>query len=517
MKNTWKKRTALGVMVFGLLAGGTYTATEFSQSQPGIGEEISAASATKFSTTSYKTKDNLNMRTGASTKHKRLLTIPKGATVSSNYRVGNWYKVSYKGKTGYVSGSYISKVIAPKATAKTTSASKQYQTKDNLNMRTGASTKYKRITTIPKGKKVTYLGKSGSWYKVQYGSKKGYVSSSYLKGVSASKPAPKAKPAPKPAPKAPAVSTGGSYKTKDNLNMRTGASTKYKRITTIPKGKTVSYVGKKGSWYKVKFGSKTGYVSSAYLTKVSTAKPAPKPAPKKEVVTSTSYKTKSDLNMRTGASVNNKKVTVIPKGKSVKYISKKGSWYKVQYGSKSGYVSSKYLTKVSTTKPAPKPVAKPKPTPKPVPKAPTVSQKIMSRSQANNHVGKYMTNTKSNVYTLFSPTGNDSVTVGFASNSSNKGNLGLDIVDYISAYEVKPSDFGQDNYNQAKAFLKKLDGSILAFAETQFGSGTSESKRLASEIQKLAIKGEKGDSKALTLQGKKVTVKHIGSDIIANY
>lgn len=61
--------------------------------------------------------------------------------------------------------------------------------------------------------------------------------------------------------------SGATYKTKASLNMRTGASVKYKRILTIPKGKNVEYVGKRGSWYKVRYGSKTGYVSAKYLKK----------------------------------------------------------------------------------------------------------------------------------------------------------------------------------------------------------------------------------------------------------
>jgi 3D (Asp-Asp-Asp) domain-containing protein len=58
---------------------------------------------------------------------------------------------------------------------------------------------------------------------------------------------------------------------------------KYKRILTIPRGKQVQYVSKKGSWYKVKYASKTGYVSSAYLTKESnvsnTSKTSSSPKP----------------------------------------------------------------------------------------------------------------------------------------------------------------------------------------------------------------------------------------------
>ena len=65
------------------------------------------------------------------------------------------------------------------------------------------------------------------------------------------------------------ASTITTYKTTANLNMRRGASTSYARILTIPKGKSVTYISKSGSWYKVKYNSSTGFVSSKYLTKVS--------------------------------------------------------------------------------------------------------------------------------------------------------------------------------------------------------------------------------------------------------
>ncbi|MFJ8264227.1 3D domain-containing protein [Rummeliibacillus sp. NPDC094406] len=58
---------------------------------------------------------------------------------------------------------------------------KKYHTTGTLNMRKGPGTKYKVIKVIPKGKNVTYKGRKGSWYKVSYGGKVGYVSKSYLK------------------------------------------------------------------------------------------------------------------------------------------------------------------------------------------------------------------------------------------------------------------------------------------------------------------------------------------------
>jgi peptidoglycan/xylan/chitin deacetylase (PgdA/CDA1 family)/uncharacterized protein YcfL len=55
------------------------------------------------------------------------------------------------------------------------------------------------------------------------------------------------------------------YKTTEFLNIREGASTKARKISTIPKGEVVTFISKSGAWYKVAYGSTIGYVSSNYL------------------------------------------------------------------------------------------------------------------------------------------------------------------------------------------------------------------------------------------------------------
>lgn len=58
-----------------------------------------------------------------------------------------------------------------------------FKTTAELNVRSGPSTKYKTLITIPKGGNVAYIEKTGSWVKVDYSGKIGYVSSKYLKAV----------------------------------------------------------------------------------------------------------------------------------------------------------------------------------------------------------------------------------------------------------------------------------------------------------------------------------------------
>ncbi|MBK3495854.1 C40 family peptidase [Viridibacillus sp. YIM B01967] len=149
-----------------------------------------ASSKAVKTTGKYKTTDALNMRTGASTSHKKIMTLKKGAVVTTTYKKKvsgtTWYKVKYNGKTGWVTGTYLKTYKKSSATAvKATKISGKYKTTAILNMRTGASTSSKKVTTLKKGAVVTATYKkkvSGTtWYKVKYSGKTGWVSSSYLK------------------------------------------------------------------------------------------------------------------------------------------------------------------------------------------------------------------------------------------------------------------------------------------------------------------------------------------------
>ncbi|MEK5521892.1 MULTISPECIES: SH3 domain-containing protein [Heyndrickxia] len=145
-----------------------------------------------------------------------------------------------------------------------------------------------------------------------------------------------------------AATSKTKYVTASTLNVRTGASTKYKVVTTIKKNQSVKVTQTKGSWDKVTVGSKIGWASNTYLTTKKPATTAKKSAATK-TTSKTMYVTASVLNVRSGASTKYKVVTTVKKNQSVKVTQTKGSWSKVTIGSKTGWVSNKYLT---TKKPA---------------------------------------------------------------------------------------------------------------------------------------------------------------------
>ncbi|MFL4476387.1 SH3 domain-containing protein [Paeniglutamicibacter sp. MACA_103] len=137
--------------------------------------QVAAALPAKVKTTA-----NLNLRTGPSTAYRILLTIPQGTTVVVSAQASTgWYKVSYAGRTGWVSNRYVS-IVGSTAPAPS-SLPATVRTTANLNLRTGPSTEYRILLTIPAGTTVKVSARaSNGWYKVSYAGLTGWVSNSYV-------------------------------------------------------------------------------------------------------------------------------------------------------------------------------------------------------------------------------------------------------------------------------------------------------------------------------------------------
>lgn len=69
---------------------------------------------------------------------------------------------------------------------------------------------------------------------------------------------------------------------KDTLNMRSGPSTSYDKINTIPAWTKVGAVAKQDNWYLVYYKSSFGWVSGDYLSNDPKAAPSPTPTPRRE-------------------------------------------------------------------------------------------------------------------------------------------------------------------------------------------------------------------------------------------
>jgi uncharacterized protein YraI len=120
----------------------------------------------------------------------------------------------------------------------------------SLNVRSGASSSSSALTSLSKGSYITLLGKSGSWWKVEYSAgRTGYCYASYIDEVSGSCAA--------------YVNLASG-----SVNVRSGAGTGYPVQTALSKDTAVVVISASGGWSRILYnGTKTGYVSSSYIQK----------------------------------------------------------------------------------------------------------------------------------------------------------------------------------------------------------------------------------------------------------
>lgn len=338
----------------------------------------------------YTTTANLNMRTGAGTNNRIILTIPKGQQIIYVASSNGWYQVSYGGKGGYVSSAFVNKsqVTAAVPVSGSTSVGQkgQVRTTGTLNFRTGPDKSYSKVGTLPRNTTVSYSEVKSGWYLITYNGKTGFASGRYLSVVSQAAQAPSAPEVQVASPNAPAepVETIGEtaavkrYYTTSALNMRTGPSTGYGIVQVLPNGAELTYHGQDG-WYRVSYNGKTGYASNRFVRVVEEAASNLAPAPDAVVIPAETpvetpveapvkvetppekvtvapvqeapgVLTKSDLlytttalNMRTGPGTGNALILTLPKGVHLNSLGILNGWHKVSYKGQTGYASGKYL------------------------------------------------------------------------------------------------------------------------------------------------------------------------------
>ncbi|MDO4487020.1 MAG: SH3 domain-containing protein [Bacillota bacterium] len=302
----------------------------------------------------------LYVRSGAGTGYSKIGSLKKGKTFtvkgSSKDKNGvKWYKLTYSGKTGYVSSKYVN-IIQPTVTAmsNTTGTVKN----GPLNVRKGPGTNYGKLGTIAKGKSFTVTGKAKDkngkwWYRFSFNGKTGYVHSSYVT----------AKTTTSGNISVTEISNLKGTVTNGPLNVRKGPGTSYGTLGTVAKGKVITITGKAKDkdgkwWYRFTFNGKDGYVYSSYIktsdassssgeSSSSTAKPV---SFKMGTVT-----TSDGLNVRKGAGTSYAKLTILSKGTTVAITGSEKdknnkTWYSYQYSSsQKGYVCSDYISTKTIT------------------------------------------------------------------------------------------------------------------------------------------------------------------------
>ena len=299
------------------------------------------------------TGDSVNVRKKASASGELLGQYTKGTSITlKGYAKDSsgtkWYAVNYSGSLGFISSNYVTVGTSTSSSSTSTVTDTKYhkytktrtvKTKKSINVRSSAGTSGKKITTLAKGKSKTAYGyqrdaKGNKWLRVYVNGKKAYVSAAYVKTTK--------------------VHSYYKYRSAKKATViksaaiRAKASTSSTKKGTYKAGTAVSlkgYYDVSGvRWYAVKYNGNICFVRGDLVTtgKVSVAK----------------YATaKTDVNVRSGAGTKYSIIGSMSKGTSYEVSgSKKDSsgnlWYKIKFGSATGYVSGSYVsisTRTETT------------------------------------------------------------------------------------------------------------------------------------------------------------------------
>ncbi len=101
LKGTYKNRALLkGTAAAAVLIGGVFSPSFPFSSVQTVAEAASSSYIVDAS--------NLNVRSGPGTNYKRIGSLPQGSSIQAIQRLNNgWYEISYNGQKGYVSGQYV--------------------------------------------------------------------------------------------------------------------------------------------------------------------------------------------------------------------------------------------------------------------------------------------------------------------------------------------------------------------------------------------------------------------------
>ena len=132
----------------------------------------------KPTTKTVYTTGDLYVRAKPTKNSEKLGVLKKGTAVETTGTKNGWYKITYKGKTGYISAKYTTEV-KPGTEKPTTPATKTVYTTSDLNVRAEPNKNAKKLGVLKKGTEVKTITLKNGWYSIAYNGKTGYISAKY--------------------------------------------------------------------------------------------------------------------------------------------------------------------------------------------------------------------------------------------------------------------------------------------------------------------------------------------------
>ena len=333
-----------------------------------VGPNGSTTATTNATGVIYNCTNWVSLRAEANKSSKRVAKLTPNTTVTVTGEQNGYYKVTAGNYIGYVLKSYVrvtsSGSTTGGTTGGTTSGGKVYVPGvgwvDAPNSSTGTTGSGSSSVGWTGGN--TSGGYTGNWTS-GWGNLSGSNNNNNNNNNSGNVTSNKSI--------GTAVTTG-------TINFRQGPGTNYSKVTgcaQVPKGATVTlleYTSSDNGWYKVIYGSYTGYLSAKYLKVTLTNNNAGSNNNSGNTsgsswntgwntgnnnnnsgsnnsgssATATTGTTTGNVNFRQGPGTGYSKVSgcaKVPKGSTVTILEQTNGWYKVTYKSYTGYLSADYV------------------------------------------------------------------------------------------------------------------------------------------------------------------------------
>lgn len=214
----------------------------------------------------------------------------------------------------------------------------------------GAITMTSTTMKIPAGTQVTVLGANGNWVKIHATDRAGKALDAWIQDSTLATGASGANPTPAPTA-APGTTTGTIINVNSSVTLRQGPGKNYTALGGVPKSATVSVLSsERGSdgktWYKVTYGTHTGYIRSDYVSTTGTVNPGTGgTAGDSSGYTKYDYSTSmtaldSNIYMRKAPTSSTSGATKLTgmRGKTFTILGESGAFYFASYGSTQGFV-----------------------------------------------------------------------------------------------------------------------------------------------------------------------------------
>ena len=198
-------------------------------------------------------------------------------------------------------------------------------TADRLNVRAKPEATGNTIGVAEKGDELSFVSEYGDWIQVKYKGQIGFVTESYVK-LDRDDLEEDVEENTRP--------YSGEGVTTDRVNIRSLPMTDASVVTVAAKKATVEITGTCGEWYKVKYGSKTGYLMAQYVTLKSGSSATVKPEATKAPAPGEAIPDDGVLgvvtvrvNMRAAASTDSAIIDVLSEGDPICIMSETDRWY----------------------------------------------------------------------------------------------------------------------------------------------------------------------------------------------